>query len=60
MKILCKGREYHAVCYSDIPNSFTNLDLAKYCKQHSDGIMRFVYDLLNENAKRNLPLLTSS
>ena len=60
MKIMCKGKEYHAICFSDIPDSFTNIDLVEYCKQHSAGVMNFVYSLLNENAKQNLPLLTSS
>lgn len=52
--------QYKVVCVNNVPNTYSTLNLNKFCKDHSLEANEFVENLLTYNAKQYEPLLTSS
>lgn len=52
--------QYKVVCIDNIPNTYSTLNLNKFCKDNSLDVNQFVETLLTYDAKQFEPLLTTS
>ena len=55
-----KQKRYKVICFDNVPNKYSTLNLNKICKEHELEVKEFATNLCNYNSKEFSPLLVSS
>lgn len=55
-----KDTKYKVICINNVPNSYSTLTLNQICNENSIEVQNYALELLQENAKAEIPILTSS